>query len=514
MAAALGIDQARLYTAVFALGAFLAGLAGALQLPREPANLGMDLSIIAEAFVVTVVGGLGSIPGAFLAALIIGLTKALCIGLGSVEIAGVAFAFPKLTHVAEFVVMAIVLALKPQGLLGAAPGMPATTPLPEQRALVVAPGRREALLGAVILVALMALPWSARRVHAGTRDRHPDGRAVRGKPAVPARCGRADLVRTRRLFRLGRLCGGARRQGGLADAACPRRGAARRAGRRHRVRLVLRSPGRAFTWPCSRWHSRRSSGRSHSSGTRSPAVPMASSASGRPGGWHSERAFYLFVARHCRACLRGASSSSAARHSAMRCVRRRDSSLRAVAVGIDVRRTQWIAFALAGAFAGLAGGLFAFSKGSISPESLAIPRSVDALVMVLLGGVNALFGPLLGAAVFTWLADTLARATDYWRAGARCADPGHRAGVPDGHRRRPRPPASSGGEHHDRSAHATCSAVLAARGLRQGLRRRAGGRRRDIRRRGRRVGRADRPQWRRQDHLLQPCQWPIGARCG
>ena len=94
----------------------------------------------------------------------------------------------------------------------------------------------------------------------------------------------------------------------------------------------------------------------------------------------------------------------------------RDSPLRAAAIGIDVQRTQWRGFALAGMFAGLAGGLFAFSKGSISPESLAIPRSVDALVMVLLGGLNALFGPLLGAAVFTWLADTLARATEYWRA--------------------------------------------------------------------------------------------------
>jgi branched-chain amino acid transport system permease protein len=75
--ATLGIDQARLFTAVFALGAFLAGLAGALQLPREPANLGMDLAIIADAFVVTVVGGLGSIPGAFLAASLIGVTKAV-----------------------------------------------------------------------------------------------------------------------------------------------------------------------------------------------------------------------------------------------------------------------------------------------------------------------------------------------------------------------------------------------------------------------------------------------------
>jgi branched-chain amino acid transport system permease protein len=94
----------------------------------------------------------------------------------------------------------------------------------------------------------------------------------------------------------------------------------------------------------------------------------------------------------------------------------RDSPLRAAAIGIDVRATQWRAFALAGAFAGLAGGLYAFSKGSISPETLAIPRSVDALVMVLLGGLNALFGPLIGAAAFTWMQDALARGTDYWRA--------------------------------------------------------------------------------------------------
>ena len=86
------------------------------------------------------------------------------------------------------------------------------------------------------------------------------------------------------------------------------------------------------------------------------------------------------------------------------------------AIGIDVRGTQRTAFALAGAFAGLAGGLYAFSKGSISPETLAIPRSVDALVMVLLGGLNALSGPLIGAGVFTWLSDTLARMTDYWHA--------------------------------------------------------------------------------------------------
>jgi branched-chain amino acid transport system permease protein len=99
----------------------------------------------------------------------------------------------------------------------------------------------------------------------------------------------------------------------------------------------------------------------------------------------------------------------------------RDSRLRAEASGIDVRATQWAAFALAGAFAGLAGALYAFSKGSIAPDTLTIPRSVDALVMVLLGGLNALAGPLLGAAAFTVLQDSLSRVTEYWRSGVGAA---------------------------------------------------------------------------------------------
>jgi len=65
MVAALGVNQAWLFTGVFALGCFLAGLGGALQAPRVPANLALDLDTIANAFVVVVVGGMGSISGAF-----------------------------------------------------------------------------------------------------------------------------------------------------------------------------------------------------------------------------------------------------------------------------------------------------------------------------------------------------------------------------------------------------------------------------------------------------------------
>jgi branched-chain amino acid transport system permease protein len=94
----------------------------------------------------------------------------------------------------------------------------------------------------------------------------------------------------------------------------------------------------------------------------------------------------------------------------------RDSVGRAHAMGLNVARVQWLGFVLAAGFAGLAGALFAFSKGSISPDVLGVSKSVDGLVMVLLGGVHTLVGPLVGAVTFTALQDSLARSTDYWRA--------------------------------------------------------------------------------------------------
>jgi branched-chain amino acid transport system permease protein len=108
MAGALGVNQRWLFSSVFALGAALAGLGGALAIPREPANLEIDLALVSDAFVVVVVGGMGSVPGAFLAALLIAEIKAFCIGLGYSEI----------TLVAEFIVMAVVLIVRPWGLLG------------------------------------------------------------------------------------------------------------------------------------------------------------------------------------------------------------------------------------------------------------------------------------------------------------------------------------------------------------------------------------------------------------
>ena len=94
----------------------------------------------------------------------------------------------------------------------------------------------------------------------------------------------------------------------------------------------------------------------------------------------------------------------------------RDSPLRAEALGIAVTRVRWAGFAVAGFFGGLAGALHAFAKGAISPETIGVNHSIDGLVMVLLGGIQTLAGPVVGAVAFTWLQDLIIRSTDYWRA--------------------------------------------------------------------------------------------------
>ena len=145
MVAALGVDQRVLFTSVFALGAGLAGLGGALALPDGSANLGMDLSVITDAFVVVVVGGLGSVPGAYLASLLIGLLQAFGIVI-----------IPKATLVLVFVVMAVVLVLRPNGLLGRATGPPQEA----RTVAVVRPPTRGMLIGwGVLVLAAVAAPF-------------------------------------------------------------------------------------------------------------------------------------------------------------------------------------------------------------------------------------------------------------------------------------------------------------------------------------------------------------------
>jgi len=134
-----------------------------------------------------------------------------------------------------------------------------------------------------------------------------------------------------------------------------------------------------------------------------------------PAQWAvSKTAFYYLVLGLCAACvllLRIMLFSPLGY--ALRAAR--DNPLRAEAIGIDTMRVQWAAFVVAAFAAGIAGGLFAFFKGSVFPTYLAIPRSVDALLMVLLGGVQTVSGPIVGAFAYAGLSEQLSRLTMYWR---------------------------------------------------------------------------------------------------
>jgi branched-chain amino acid transport system permease protein len=107
MLSALGVDTRRLFTAVFAAGAALAGLGGALAAPIVAVGPGLHVQVIIDAFVVVVIGGMGSVLGALIASLLVGIVNAFGI-----------LAIPGGAVVLTFVVMAIVLIVRPHGLFG------------------------------------------------------------------------------------------------------------------------------------------------------------------------------------------------------------------------------------------------------------------------------------------------------------------------------------------------------------------------------------------------------------
>jgi len=122
MVSALGVDIKALFSAVFALGATLAGVAGLLIAPITEASIGMGNDIIITTFVVIIIGGIGSMKGAFLAALLIGLIDTMGRSyldnffklLMSSEAAETAA--PAISAMLIYILMAVVLAVRPQGL--------------------------------------------------------------------------------------------------------------------------------------------------------------------------------------------------------------------------------------------------------------------------------------------------------------------------------------------------------------------------------------------------------------
>ena len=402
MVGALGVNQALLFTGTLFLGAFLAGLGGALQIPRVSTSAQMDLAIITEAFVVTVIGGMGSIGGAFLAALLIGQLQAFGVLI-----------FPKITLVLVFLLMALVLVVKPWGLLGRPEAAPPSA-MPEG---IASPGRFrvfEKLLVALALLVAAMLPLFG------------DAYAVKVATEV--------LIFALAAFSLNFLVG----NGGIVSfghAAYFGLGAyasgllVTKLGMPMEPALIAAPLAGGFFAALFGFFIVRLQGIYLAMLTLAFAqiayavcfqwVEVTGGDNGIvgvwPAPWAASRIVYHYLVlvvavlgimalRHVIYAPFGASLRAA-----------RDSAARAEAIGIDVRAHRWLGFTIAGAAAGLAGGLYAFSKGSIDPTLLGIPLSVDFLAMILLGGMQSVVGPVLGAAAFHSIKDIFMPITDHWR---------------------------------------------------------------------------------------------------
>jgi branched-chain amino acid transport system permease protein len=401
MVAALGVDQSRLFTGVFILGSFLAGLAGALQVPRLALTTVMDTTVIVEAFVVVVIGGMGSVWGALLASLLIGVLNAFGV-----------LVLPKISIVLIFVVMAVVLIVRPWGLLG--------RPEIQHRAAgagVVAEARAHGVsrrwLGAGIVL-LAALPWAlptfwvwlvveifafvlfAASLHLlmGLGGMVSFGHAAFfGIGAYAA----ALLLK---------LAGWPM---ALAFVAAP---------------VVAGLTAVVFGYFCVRLTSIYFAMLTLAFAQIVYAVVHQWDAvtggdngvlSVWPPPWLATptRYYYWSLAATLAGVVLLRVVAASPFGLSLRAVR--DHARRAEAVGINVRVLQWAAFVVAGVVAGLGGAVFAFLKGSVFPVYTEAPMSVQPLVMVLLGGVGSPAGPLIGAAVYKLLDTVITRYTDYWQ---------------------------------------------------------------------------------------------------
>jgi branched-chain amino acid transport system permease protein len=402
MVSALGVNQAWLFTGVFTLGVFLAALGGAVQIPRDAVHNAMDLQIIVEAFVIVVIGGFGNVLGAFLASFIIAELNSFGILL-----------FPKISMILMFLVMALVLVVRPYGLLGKAEAHARTALGNVVRPL--APLTRNAknwVLAALLVFLILPIFADDFVLNVGSEILIFALFAA----SLHLMMGVGGMVSFGHAAYFGLGAYGVALLVKFLDM--PMEAAIVIAP------LLAIAGAIIFGWFCVRL-----------SGVYLAMLTLAFAQiswsiifqwddvtggdNGLLGIWPSEwasnqQAFYYMTLVIVIAALYAIRRIifSPFGYTLRGC---RDSLLRADAIGIDRLRIQWFGFVLAGSFSGLAGVLYAYLKGSVFPDYISIPLSVDGLVMVLLGGIQTVAGPIVGAGVFKALSTIIISHTEFWK---------------------------------------------------------------------------------------------------
>lgn len=401
MVAVLGENQARLFTGVFMFGSWLAGLGGALAAPLVALSPGMDATVIVEAFVVVVVGGMGSFTGSLAAALLIGELQSF--GL---------LVLPRLPMILTFALMAVILIVRPWGLAGRQPATPGASGATARR-----PGHQlPVLLGwCLVGLGLGLLPYVVG----------PFALLVTVEALAFAlfACSLNLLMGYGGMISFGHAAyfglGAYAAALLLTRAELPMLAAAALAP------LVAALGALLFGAFCVRLHGIYFAMLTLAFAQVTYTVifqwyDFTGGDNGILGVWpapwlSSPTSYYYFtlavtggVVWWLRSILRSPFGMT------LRAIR--DNARRAATVGINVGFHQLAAFVLAGFAAGVAGVIFAFQKGSVFPEYLFVEKSLEPLVMILLGGMQSFAGPLVGAGLYKLLDTLITARVEYWSA--------------------------------------------------------------------------------------------------
>lgn len=413
MADALGINMTTLFTLVFAFGAMLAGLAGALAGPVRTVFPGLGTEVIIESFVVVVIGGLGSLLGAFVGSLLI----------GTLETVGI-LVFPEFEMGLIYLLMVLVLIVRPWGLFGRplkikalseknlsmeaqeiSPVHFSLTPVLRLLPfflLLLLPlfiGRYyQYLLSQIFIAALMAIAFN---LLLGTTGLLSFGQAAFfGVGAYTV-----GLLATKTALGTLPVLALAIITSAVAAAAigffCIRLSGV------HFAMLTL-AFGQLLYTVAFKWYG-VTGGDNGIQGI--PVRPISLGLFQVNLG--SPQAMYYFVLVVVAAAVAFLSRVRSSPFGAtLKSIR--ENSQRAAFLGLNVKLYQWTTFVLAGACTGLAGGLYGLMERSISPEIIFWTKSAEPVLMTIIGGIYSFAGPAIGAAVYIFLNSYIVSWTENW----------------------------------------------------------------------------------------------------